>query len=64
MTYAPAGRAHPKAAALAFLATLVAAAATTCAARHDGRGDDGDAVLLVGLGEHPADGDRIANRGH
>jgi hypothetical protein len=51
------------AAALAFLAALVVASATTRAARHGGRGDDGDAILLVGLGEHPADGDRIADRG-
>ena len=54
---------HPEAAALAFLAALVLAAATTCAAYHGGGGDDGDALLFAGLGEYPADGDRIADCG-
>src|SRR5919108_3114476 len=35
--------AHPEAAALAFLAAVVVPASTTAAARHGGRGDDGDA---------------------
>jgi len=53
-----------EAAALPFLALLVAAAATSPAAPHGRRGDHGHRVLGDGLAVHPTHGDRVTCRRH
>src|SRR5919106_2402909 len=65
MTYAPAGRATtPKPPPSPSWPRSSCPPPPPRTTHHNGRGDNGDAVLLVGFGEHPPDGDRIADAGH